>query len=132
MENDLPQLKKRKVSSAFDSEMRVAPEQQLRIKRLSKNARLPTRGSALAAGYDLYRYIKNLYTGDYSSISVIVQKKRSFLRMGKQWSTLKFQSLYHQVPMVALHLGVDLVCHTKYDTMMHNNPCSICSFQIYD
>jgi len=28
---------------------------QLRVKRLSDKAKLPTRGSALAAGYDLYR-----------------------------------------------------------------------------
>jgi dUTP pyrophosphatase len=32
-----------------------APNQTLLIKRLNENARLPTRGSALAAGYDLYR-----------------------------------------------------------------------------
>lgn len=32
-----------------------APASQLRIKKLSKKARLPTRGSPLAAGYDLYR-----------------------------------------------------------------------------
>jgi dUTP pyrophosphatase len=57
MENDLPQVKKRKMSPEIDSEVPVAPEPQLLIKRLSKNAKLPTRGSALAAGYDLYRYI---------------------------------------------------------------------------
>lgn len=32
-----------------------APSSQLLIKRLSDKARLPTRGSPLAAGYDLYR-----------------------------------------------------------------------------
>jgi hypothetical protein len=31
-----------------------APSRTLLIKRLHENARLPTRGSALAAGYDLY------------------------------------------------------------------------------
>jgi hypothetical protein len=33
----------------------VAPSSTLLIKRLSEKAKLPTRGSALAAGYDLYR-----------------------------------------------------------------------------
>jgi len=54
MENDLPQLKKRKMSPATDCEASVAPEPQLLVKRLSESAKLPTRGSALAAGYDLY------------------------------------------------------------------------------
>jgi dUTP pyrophosphatase len=40
-----------------DSEEQLpAPVSQLLIKRLSDKARLPTRGSLLAAGYDLYRY----------------------------------------------------------------------------
>ena len=30
---------------------------KLRVKRLNELAQLPTRGSLLAAGYDLYRYI---------------------------------------------------------------------------
>ncbi|KIL00298.1 hypothetical protein PAXRUDRAFT_821840 [Paxillus rubicundulus Ve08.2h10] len=47
-----PQLKKRRMS---DSEEQLpAPVSQLLIKRLSDKARLPTRGSLLAAGYDLY------------------------------------------------------------------------------
>jgi dUTP pyrophosphatase len=32
-----------------------APGSHLLVKRLSERAQLPTRGSALAAGYDLYR-----------------------------------------------------------------------------
>lgn len=35
---------------------KLAPTSSLLIKRLSDKAKLPTRGSALAAGYDLYRY----------------------------------------------------------------------------
>lgn len=31
-------------------------EPQLLVKRVSDNAKLPTRGSAYAAGYDLYRW----------------------------------------------------------------------------
>jgi len=61
MEN---QLKKRKMSPTSDSDVPVVPEPQLLIKRLSKNAKLPTRGSALAAGYDLYRYVKISIPGD--------------------------------------------------------------------
>ena len=34
--------------------MTVMP--RLLVKRLSENAKIPTRGSAAAAGYDLYRY----------------------------------------------------------------------------
>lgn len=34
--------------------MTIAP--RLAVKRLSENAKLPTRGSAIAAGYDLYRF----------------------------------------------------------------------------
>lgn len=53
METDPTQLKKRKISAESDS-LYVAPEPPFLVKRLSKNAKLPTRGSALAAGYDLY------------------------------------------------------------------------------
>ncbi|KAF9057433.1 dUTPase-like protein [Panaeolus papilionaceus] len=50
-EIEIPQIKKRKmsISDAFP-----APLPNLLIKRLSEKATLPTRGSALAAGYDLY------------------------------------------------------------------------------
>jgi len=46
------QTEKRKVSSEDDTET-TAPTQLL-IKRLSEKAKLPTRGSSLSAGYDLY------------------------------------------------------------------------------
>lgn len=63
METDLPQLKKRKVSFPQVESLSPATEQPFRVKRLSKNAKLPTRGSALAAGYDLYRCVcENLFT----------------------------------------------------------------------
>ncbi|KXN87943.1 Deoxyuridine 5'-triphosphate nucleotidohydrolase [Leucoagaricus sp. SymC.cos] len=51
MEPDIPQVKKRKVEEADAS---LAPVSNLLIKRHSERARLPTRGSPLAAGYDLY------------------------------------------------------------------------------
>jgi hypothetical protein len=47
-----PDAKKRKVEDQHSS---IAPVTGLLIKRLSEKAKLPTRGSALAAGYDLYR-----------------------------------------------------------------------------
>ncbi|KAI0002970.1 dUTP pyrophosphatase [Russula compacta] len=52
MTTDLPETKKRKLSPEPDAG--ASPTSSLRIKRLSKKAKLPTRGSALAAGYDLY------------------------------------------------------------------------------
>lgn len=49
--------KKRKMSPAPENtKAEIAPTSNLLIKRLSEKAKLPTRGSALAAGYDLYRY----------------------------------------------------------------------------
>ncbi|KAJ7068003.1 dUTPase-like protein [Mycena amicta] len=45
-----PQQKKRKM----DEEAPLAPTSQFLIKRLSDKAKLPTRGSPLSAGYDLY------------------------------------------------------------------------------
>lgn len=35
----------------------VVPATKLLIKKLSPKGRIPTRGSALAAGYDMYRYV---------------------------------------------------------------------------
>lgn len=55
MENDLQQVKKRKVSEETEKDAPATCVTGLLIKRHSDKARLPTRGSALAAGYDLYR-----------------------------------------------------------------------------
>ncbi len=56
MTTDLPETKKRKKSPSPDTEIPMStPTSNLLIKRLSEKAKLPTRGSALAAGYDLYR-----------------------------------------------------------------------------
>ncbi|KAF8271765.1 dUTP pyrophosphatase [Lactarius quietus] len=55
MTTDTPETKKRKVSPEPDAETpKPVPVSNLLIKRLSEKAKLPTRGSALAAGYDLY------------------------------------------------------------------------------
>ncbi len=58
-----PQLKKRKMSPENDKSD-LAPVAGLLIKRHSEKARLPTRGSALAAGYDLYRCVSHASFGD--------------------------------------------------------------------
>lgn len=58
---DIPQLKKRKMSPE-NGKADLAPVSGLLIKRHSDKGRLPTRGSALAAGYDLYRCV--LYVCD--------------------------------------------------------------------
>lgn len=55
--SDNTQVKKRKMSTSNDNEhSNIAPVSKLLIKRLSEKAKLPTKGSPLAAGYDLYRY----------------------------------------------------------------------------
>ncbi|KAJ3743354.1 dUTP pyrophosphatase [Lentinula detonsa] len=46
------QVKKRRMST--EPEMPIAPISQLLIKRHSEMAKIPSRGSALSAGYDLY------------------------------------------------------------------------------
>ena len=48
------------VASTFKTtDPRNIPKGSLLIKRLNENGRLPTRGSALAAGYDLYRSVSS-------------------------------------------------------------------------
>ena len=54
--SDEQQTKKRKVTSESGEDLdSPAPLHNLLIKKHSGKARVPTRGSALAAGYDLYR-----------------------------------------------------------------------------
>ncbi|KAJ2933457.1 hypothetical protein H1R20_g3616, partial [Candolleomyces eurysporus] len=60
MEASVPQTKKRRVSISEgvqengNGAVPVPPLPNLLVKRLSEKARVPTRGSALSAGYDLY------------------------------------------------------------------------------
>ncbi|KAF9534955.1 dUTPase-like protein [Crepidotus variabilis] len=54
MDTEGPQVKKRKVSPGPEGESTLAPVAGLLVKRHSEKAKIPTRGSALAAGYDLY------------------------------------------------------------------------------
>jgi hypothetical protein len=64
-----PDTKKRKMDAEHDN---LAPTSSLLIKRLSEKARLPTRGSALAAGYDLYRYAHNYDTRSCSKLEPLL------------------------------------------------------------
>ena len=51
-------IKKRKVEDVtVEDVVPLAPVASLLIKRHSEKARLPTRGSPLSAGYDLYRSV---------------------------------------------------------------------------
>jgi dUTP pyrophosphatase len=53
MDSEEPKAKKQRISPAEGQH--AALDTQLLVKRLSERARLPKRGSALAAGYDIYR-----------------------------------------------------------------------------
>lgn len=53
MDSEEPKAKKQRISPAEDHS--ATPGTQFLVKRLSEKARLPKRGSALAAGYDIYR-----------------------------------------------------------------------------
>ncbi|OCH95947.1 dUTP pyrophosphatase [Obba rivulosa] len=52
--SDSPQKRRRMSSADENGKSDVAPVSGLLVKRHSDKAKLPTRGSALAAGYDLY------------------------------------------------------------------------------
>lgn len=110
---DSPQLKKRKMSSEQNGEIApLAPVSNLLIKRHSEKAKLPSRGSALAAGYDLYRYASSRSSSRQSAHSGYlgtVLKRKSFLRVAKPSSTRRFLSLSPLGHMDGWHLGVALV-----------------------
>ena len=45
------------METAFAKEAKMANTCVLNVKRLTEHASVPTRGSAHAAGYDLYRFV---------------------------------------------------------------------------
>ena len=53
MDSEEPKAKKQGISPAEEHPAPLGT--QLLVKRLSEKARVPKRGSALAAGYDIYR-----------------------------------------------------------------------------
>lgn len=56
-----------------------APVIGLLVKRHSEKAKLPSRGSALAAGYDLYRCVISADTRVNRSNRIIVPRKKLYL-----------------------------------------------------
>lgn len=63
------------------------PDVQLLIKRHSDKAKLPTRGSAYAAGYDLYRYITHYAFVQALLTSLKVLRKHLFPpEEGESWT----------------------------------------------
>lgn len=69
-----PVCKKRKMT-ANGEEAPLAPTETLLIKRLSDKAKLPTRGSALSAGYDLYRRVNSACGSLIDSLSFSAEHK---------------------------------------------------------
>ena len=58
MEGEAPQVKRRRLSGSEGGDVAVDPRPSLLVKRHSEKGKVPTRGSAFAAGYDLYRYVE--------------------------------------------------------------------------
>jgi hypothetical protein len=93
------QLKKRKMSPAEDKQQTpLAPVSQLLVKRVSDKGKLPTRGSPLSAGYDLYRYVSNDPHYTWSCYNVLpfvvaVLSRLLFLRVERLLLIRKYRSL---------------------------------------
>lgn len=98
-----PDAKKRKVDDEHGS---LAPTSGLLIKRLSEKARLPTRGSALAAGYDLYRHAFHFDETVRANKCRSVRKIRLSLQRVRRSSTPRYLSRFLWALMVALLLVV--------------------------
>lgn len=67
----------------------VAPSTKLLVKKLSAKGKIPTRGSALAAGYDMYRYVF-VYFRQFGwviliSVDEIVLMRLLFRLVGRHW-----------------------------------------------
>lgn len=74
--SDHATAKKRKMSEEQEDKAQLAPVSNLLIKRLSPKAKLPTRGSPLAAGYDLYRFrISRSFSRSKSLLVVSAERK---------------------------------------------------------
>lgn len=76
----LYRVKRHKTTKPRKCIFKVTPRPPLRIKLLSKEATLPTRGSKEAAGYDLYRQDYHLWQGkiDYHIISITLSYNYSY------------------------------------------------------
>ena len=81
----------KKLKSEHDDDPR--PSGHLKIKRHSPKARVPTRGSALAAGYDLYRLDAGVFkrSGDPGLMVKSARKRKPSRPKGKLSSIPKFR-----------------------------------------
>lgn len=114
------------------------PVSKLLIKRLSEKARLPTRGSAFAAGYDLYRYayffLKLPCISNNFHRSLVPKRKLSLLR-ARLWSIHKFLSQFRRAAMVVSHPEAASVCGLSLPFVLDPNHVLIAyisSIKIYD
>jgi hypothetical protein len=73
--SDEQQNKKRKVTSGLSGKLDVPLLHNLLIKKHSERARVPTRGSALAAGYDLYR-LDSAHVFTWGTLDSYVSQRR--------------------------------------------------------
>ena len=81
------------ISTDVENTQPPTPTRNLLIKRHSKQARIPTRGSALAAGYDLYRSDTGVfnYSGGLGLINGSVRRRNSSQLGGKPSLTPRFR-----------------------------------------
>ena len=107
MEGEVPQVKRRRLSGSEGGVVVVEPLPSLLVKRHSEKAKVPTRGSAFAAGYDLYRYTPHatLVWGRVF-LYLVVRKRRSSLPTARLWWIRRFLSPSPPVPMDVLPLVV--------------------------
>ena len=120
------EAKKRKLEA--DSSAPPPPTSRLLIKRLSEKARLPTRGSLYAAGYDLYRCVFETACARYLRTSLhtlrevgqlilhffcgthIVRRRKLCRRRVRRLSTRRYPSPSQWGAMDGLHHAVGSVC----------------------
>lgn len=111
--------KKRKMSPAPDAEhSTLAPVSQLLVKKHSEKARLPTRGSPLSAGYDLYRCVFCTWTARAMLTEGIVLRRRWCQRTARPSLTRKFLSRYLRGRMVASRRVVGWVSPLNLTTVL--------------
>lgn len=113
-ENDNPPSKIANMTTAPESEhVGIAPVSSLLVKRLSDKATLPKRGSALAAGYDLYRCVHTPNADSEASAEdwigssrAAVLSRKSYPQRARRSSIRKSQSPSPSAHTDALHPGV--------------------------
>lgn len=95
MSNERP-TKRRRAFSGSDWDLGLPIPPRLLIKKHSEKGRVPTRGSTLAAGYDLYRLGISLlnYNAGFKLMHGSAQKRKLFQLGGKPSSIPRFPSRF--------------------------------------